>query len=154
MSTALIYHHFRNRSGLVTNAMRHINERLAQASDTADDVDGLRRLIRRMLSEFGEDERTRENSAVWGEVRGASVFDETLRSIMREATEYWIGEIAELIEAGIADGSIRETAEAYPVALRLTAMVEGLSNRWLAGLLSTTEAREHLTASVRAELEP
>ncbi len=152
VSTALIYHHFRNRSGLVTQAMLHINERLAAESESASGGTGMRRLLERMLSEFAEDEQTRENSAVWGEVRGAAVFDEELRPIIRDATDYWTDQLVELIEQGRTDGSIRAETEPETVALRLTAMVEGLSNRWLAGLLSTEQARTHITATVRAEL--
>ncbi|MGH3494516.1 MAG: TetR family transcriptional regulator C-terminal domain-containing protein [Sciscionella sp.] len=152
VSTALIYHHFRGRSGLVTNAMRYINDRLARQADSAAGGTGRRRLLRRMLSEFAEDDQTRENSAVWGEVRGAAIFDEELRGTVDGATEHWIDQLTELIAAGRQDGSIGGALDARGVAVRLTAMVEGLSNRWLAGLMSTSQAREHITATIRAEL--
>lgn len=169
VSTALIYHHFGGRSGLITEAMVYINDRLAQGSEGSEVSElsegcevsgvtgrdtGMRRLLRRMTSEFGEDQQTRENSAVWGEVRGAAVFDERLRPISRDATEHWIEQLVELITEGRADGSITGGGPdgAHDVAVRLTATVEGLSNRWLAGLMSTEEAHRHITASVHAEL--
>lgn len=151
VSTALIYHHFGNRSGLVTAVMLHINDRLATRA-AAGSGSGLERLLRRMRSEFGADERTRENSAVWGEVRGAAVFDEQLRPIIDDATEHWIGQLAALLEQGKADGSIPSAVDTRAAAVRCTAMVEGLSNRWLAGALDTGAACAHVTAAVHAEL--
>ncbi|MFD0904131.1 TetR/AcrR family transcriptional regulator [Actinomadura sediminis] len=161
VSTALIYHHFRNRTGLVTSTMHYITDRLAREAERADGptgedgedgADGRRRLVRRMIAEFADDAQTRENSVVWGEVRGAALFDEELRPIVNEASEHWIGQLAELIAAGRRDGSITGAAEPRSVAVRLIAMVEGLSNFWLAGALTTEEARAHIVATVRAEL--
>lgn len=151
VSTALIYHHFANRSGLVTGAMLHINDRLATRA-AAGSGSGLERLLRRMRSEFGEDAQTRENSAVWGEVRGAAVFDPDLRPILDDATEHWIDQLAALIDEGKADGSIPSAVDTRAAAIRCTAMVEGLSNRWLAGALDTDAACAHVTAAVHAEL--
>lgn len=153
VSTALIYHHFGGRSGLVAHAMMYINERLATRSESPGGGTGMRRLLRRMVNEFSDDGRTRENSAVWGEIRGAAVFDEKLRSTSRDATEHWVGQLAVLIAQGRADGSVARDVDPREVAVRLTAMVEGLSNRWLARLMTTEEAHRHIAATVHAELD-
>ncbi|WP_169736860.1 TetR family transcriptional regulator C-terminal domain-containing protein [Pseudonocardia spinosispora] len=153
VSTALIYHHFGDRSGLVTHAMMDINERLATRSESPAGGTGRQRLMRRMVNEFSDEGRTRENSAVWGEIRGAAVFDEKLRPTSRDATEHWVGQLAELIAQGRADGSLAREVDPRDVATRLTAMVEGLSNRWLAGLMTTEEAHRHIAATVSVELD-
>ncbi|MDQ2955530.1 MAG: TetR family transcriptional regulator C-terminal domain-containing protein [Actinomycetota bacterium] len=151
-STALIYYHFRDRAGLITQTMEFVNDRAEAYPRPNAGQNGYERLINRMISEFQDDVEVRENSAVWGEIRSAAVFDASLRPIVAAATETWNSDLANWIREGQADGSIPEDITPDDVALRLTALVEGLSNRWLSGLIGLDEAHRQVTAAVDLEL--
>ncbi|MGW5117350.1 TetR/AcrR family transcriptional regulator [Streptomyces noursei] len=154
VSKTLIYYHFRDRAGLVTSALDYVNDRAESYADVAT-VGGtpIRELLLSLLAaEFQDDTTVRENSAVWGEVRAAATFEDGLRPTLASLTERWLVDVAELIEDGQDDGSIPPTVDSRAVAVRLTSLVEGLSGRWLAGLLSTAEARAHVAAALEREL--
>ncbi|MGH3862271.1 TetR/AcrR family transcriptional regulator [Actinokineospora sp.] len=154
VSTALIYYHFGDRAGLLAQAMQHVNTRAESYADAEEGKTGREQLMLQVLGEFQDDDLVRENSAVWGEVRGAAVFDEALRPVVSAATEQWVTDLADFIEQGRQDGSIAPDVDAHAVSTRLTALIEGLSNRWLARLMSTADARHHLTQIVDQELTP
>ncbi len=152
MSTALIYYYFGDRTGLITNAMEFVNHRAENYAHLEHGGSGLDRLTQQLLAEFQDDAEVRENSAVWGEVRGAAVFDEALRPIIKAATDSWIADLAGMVADGQDDGSIAPSVKARDLAVRMTALVEGLSNRWLSGLLSTRQARAQVKAALAGEL--
>ena len=91
----------------------------------------------------------RDTSVVWGEVLASAVFEPDLRDQLREATETWSELVAAAIAEGIGDGSIPGDVEAQACAERLTALVDGLSSRWLAGVTTRERARELLAAGDR-----
>ncbi|WP_158895182.1 TetR/AcrR family transcriptional regulator [Amycolatopsis anabasis] len=148
-STTLIYYYFRNRHGLLNAAMEFVNERAGQYVAAPPDLPAGERLLITLQREFQDSREVRENSAVWGELRAAAVFDPALRSIVRDATGVWQDDIARLVEQGHADGSVSPNLDPRSAAIRLTALVEGLGNRWLAELIDTATAH----ALLREELE-
>lgn len=152
-STALIYYYFKSRSGLLAATMRFVDERAAEYTQSSRG-DGYERLLDNLQREFQDKRRVRENSAVWGELRAAAVFDKALREIVGNAGLRWGRYIAELIEQGQEDGSISTTVDPAAAAVRFTALVEGLSSRWLAKLLSTEQAHAAVRAAVAAECLP
>ncbi|MGW0519350.1 TetR/AcrR family transcriptional regulator [Crossiella sp. NPDC003009] len=152
-STALIYYYFKSRSGLLAATMRFVDERAAEYTQSSQG-DGYERLLDNLQREFQDKRRVRENSAVWGELRAAAVFDKALREIVGNAGLRWGKYIAELIEQGQEDGSISATVDPAAAAVRFTALVEGLSSRWLAKLLSTEQAHAAVRAAVSAECLP
>ncbi|WP_053730456.1 TetR/AcrR family transcriptional regulator [Streptomyces sp. WM6378] len=156
VSKTLIYYHFRDRAGLVTSALEYVNDRAEGYADIAEDDDSPAHelLLRLLAAEFQDDAAVRENSAVWGEVRAAATFDEGLRPVLTALTERWLVDLAELIADGQDDGTIPASVDSRAAAIRLTALVEGLSGRWLAGLITTREARAHITAALERELLP
>ncbi|MFI9046871.1 TetR/AcrR family transcriptional regulator [Streptomyces sp. NPDC053427] len=156
VSKTLIYYHFRDRAGLITSALEYVNDRAEGYACIADDDDSPvhELLVRLLAAEFQDDEAVRENSAVWGEMRAAATFDEGLRPILASLTERWLVDLAELIEDGQGDGAVPASIDSRAAAVRLTSLVEGLSGRWLAGLLTTAEARAHVAAAVERELLP
>ncbi|MFI1629017.1 TetR/AcrR family transcriptional regulator [Streptomyces noursei] len=89
VSKTLIYYHFRDRAGLVTSALEHVNDRAeGYVAGADDDETPVRELLLDLLSaEFQDDTAVRENSAVWGEVRAAATFDEGLRPTLASLTE-------------------------------------------------------------------
>ena len=126
VATSLLYYYFKNRNGLVRATLDHANERAARTTGASS-----------LLSEFDVD--ARDTSVVWGEVLASAVFEPELRDQLKEATDAWNALVADAI------GADPDAAE------RLTALVDGLSARWLAGLMSRERARELLAAAIAAE---
>jgi AcrR family transcriptional regulator len=138
VATSLLYYYFANRNGLVRATLDHANERAAHG--TASGVEAS------LLAEL--DVEARATSVVWGEVLASAVFEPELRDQLKEATDTWNALVADAIRAGSED----RAADADAIAERLTALVDGLSARWLAGLTTRERARELLAAAIAAEL--
>jgi AcrR family transcriptional regulator len=156
VSTALIYYHFKDRAGLVRRTLEFINHRataytdkaVAEAADARDELEQL------LLTELQDTPQVRENSTAWGELRASAIFEpEGLRDALAHATRTWVNDVADAIRAA-------RTAPIGPVdpldpldsAERLTALVEGLSERWLSGSLQLERARELLSGAIAVEL--
>ena len=152
VSVALIYHHFDDRSTLLTSALLHVGERAHEYTRPEAAGDARAALLATVLGEIQDNPVIRENSAAWGELRDAAIFDKSLRPTLESQTREWIDDLADIVRRGQADGSMASDLTATEVGQRLTALVEGLSSRWLAGLLSTADARALLEGAVAREL--
>jgi AcrR family transcriptional regulator len=144
VATSLLYYYFDNRNGLVRATLDHANERAERTSH--EGVTGREAVERSLLAEL--DAEVRDTSVVWGEVLASAVFEPDLRDQLVEATGAWNALVAAAIRAGIDDGSIPATVDPEAAAERLTALVDGLSARWLAGLTARERARELLAAEL------
>ncbi|MEU9484860.1 TetR/AcrR family transcriptional regulator [Streptomyces decoyicus] len=156
VSTALIYYHFKDRTGLLRRTLEFINRRAVRYTDAALDAsdDPRTQLTEILLLELQDIPHVRENSAAWGELRATAVFDPDLRELLATATREWIEDLADLIrQAQAADRALAGT-DPYAAAERLTALAEGLSERWLSGTTSLERAHELLRGAVDAELRP
>ncbi|MEX0171274.1 TetR/AcrR family transcriptional regulator [Streptomyces sp. LMG1-1-1.1] len=155
VSTALIYYHFKDRAGILRNTLEFISDRAdrytSEEEDAADGPhDARQELEQTLLLEFQDLPEVRENSTAWGELRASAVFEPELRGDLARATLAWIHDVADLL------GRIRPTAPAPSLtasAERLTALLEGLSTRWLSGALPLAHARELTRDAVAVELE-
>lgn len=156
VSPALIYHHFGDRSGLLVAALEHVGDMAhGYTARPRRRGTGLDRVRAALLAEIQDNALVRTNSAAWGELRDAAIFDGTLRPTISRLTEEWSAAIADLVQEGCNDGSISAIAGGLTpqsAAHALTALVEGISGRWLNGSLSTREARARLRASIDATL--
>ena len=143
VSTALLYYHFDNRSGLVNAAFEFAFEKAPSTvlGTSPDDGSGYQALENAMLAELDEDPSVRDYAIVWGEVAAAAVFDSDLRPVVRRITGRWRATVAGAIERGIADGSIRDDVDAEAAAEMLIVLVDGCCVRWLAGSLDIEDAR-------------
>lgn len=155
VSTALIYYHFKDRSGVLRSTLEHVNARAERYSEPAGDPANAREELEHMLLlEIQDVPEVRENSIAWGELRASSVFDGELRELLGSTTRDWNHDAEILIsraqEAGLARGGV-VPADA---AVRLTSLVEGLSERWLSGSMSADRARELLAGAIDVELGP
>ena len=74
VSTALIYHHFRDRTTLLISALEHIGDR-ATAYTTPANGTGRDMLLQVLVDEIQDDLTIRTNSASWGELRDTAIFD-------------------------------------------------------------------------------
>jgi AcrR family transcriptional regulator len=138
VAVSLIYYYFGSRKGLVRATLDHANERAASAAPA-----GVR------ASLLGElDEVARDTSTVWGEIQASAVFEPDLREQVKEATEAWVSLVSKALAAEAPD-----LPDARAAAERLTALVDGLSNRWLAGALDRERARELLQTAIDRELD-
>ncbi len=153
VSPGLIYHHFGDRSTLLQSALEHIGE---QANAYTEHAGGTSRenLLAVLIDEIQDDESVRTNSAAWGELRDTAIFDHALRPTITALTQRWVNDIAELVRTGQRDGSIATALDPDEMGVRLSALVEGISARWLTGILTTTQARTHLAAMAAAILRP
>ncbi|MER7851487.1 TetR/AcrR family transcriptional regulator [Streptomyces rhizosphaericola] len=154
VSTALIYYHFKDRTGILLKTLEFINNRAerytAHRDPDAGPLSPREELDQTLLLELQDTTEVRENSSAWGELRASAVFDEVLREDLARATLVWIQEVAALL------GGVRPTAPAADLAAaaeRLTALLEGLSMRWLSGTLRISHARTLMSEAIEAEVE-
>ncbi|MET8998613.1 TetR/AcrR family transcriptional regulator [Amycolatopsis sp. Hca4] len=148
VSTGLIYYHFKDRAGLLAATLDHVNDRAERYTTRTlpESGDPRARLEQRLLLELQDVDEVRETSLAWGELRASAVFEPGLRDRLAAACGLWVAEIAELVAAAGAPAKAEDAAE------RLTALVEGLSERWLSGTLTLDRARELLAGGIAVEL--
>lgn len=153
VSTGLIYYHFKDRTGILRQTLEFINERAERYTvGDAPDAEPLpprEELVETLLLELQDTPMIRENSSAWGELRASAVFDEVLREDLARATLVWVQEVAGLL------GQVEPMTPAPALAAageRLTALVEGLSMRWLSGGLQIDHARQLMRGAIDAEL--
>ncbi|MGV9270160.1 TetR/AcrR family transcriptional regulator [Kitasatospora sp. NPDC003701] len=153
VSTALIYYHFTDRAGILRETLEFIGERADRYTAEPDHENAAKdpraELEQALLLELQNSAEVRENSTAWGELRASAVFESGLREDLARATHTWVHEIAELLGRAHPAG----TAPAHAAsAERLTALLEGLSIRWLSGSLPLDHARRLLGEAVDAEM--
>uniref|UniRef100_UPI000487E92B TetR/AcrR family transcriptional regulator n=1 Tax=Rhodococcus sp. UNC363MFTsu5.1 TaxID=1449069 RepID=UPI000487E92B len=155
VSTALIYYHFQDRSGVLRSALDHINDRAERYSDEAfESSDPRTQLEQMLLLEIRGIPEVRENSIAWGELRASAVFSDDLRDPLRTTTEAWARDAETLIRQAQAVGQASPTVDPADAGERLTALVEGLSERWLSGSMTLERARHLLAGAIVVELGP
>ncbi|MDJ0386336.1 TetR family transcriptional regulator [Streptomyces sp. G-G2] len=156
VSTALIYYHFKDRAGLIRRTLAFIGERATGYTEEAltDSEDARALLLHLLLGELQDSARVRENSIAWGELRSSAIFDPDLREALAQSTRVWCRDTADSVADAQAAGLADLRTDPMDTAERLTALVEGLSERWLSGSLTLERARALLTGAVEAELGP
>ncbi|MFC8124202.1 TetR/AcrR family transcriptional regulator [Streptomyces sp. NPDC057302] len=153
VSTGLIYYHFKDRTGILRQTLEFINDRAERyttgAASDAEPLPAREELEAILLLELQDTPVVRENSSAWGELRASAVFDEVLREDLARATLVWVQEVAALL------GQVQPMTPAPALAAageRLTALLEGLSMRWLSGGLRIEHARDLMRGAIDAEL--
>ncbi|MEV7507220.1 helix-turn-helix domain-containing protein [Streptomyces sp. NPDC089922] len=153
VSTALIYYHFKDRTGVLRQTLEFINDRAERYTTDRDPDDPpltpREELEETLLLELQDTVEVRENSSAWGELRASAVFDEVLREDLARATLVWVQEVAALL------GQVQPMAPASSLAAaaeRLTALLEGLSMRWLSGGIRIGHARDLMRGAIDVEL--
>ncbi|ALE04287.1 hypothetical protein AL755_00830 (plasmid) [Arthrobacter sp. ERGS1:01] len=142
VSSGLLYYHFTDRDGLLAATLEYVNvSSLADHGTAASGDTGSFGAIRTLLlDEIRDDESVRAKSIVWNEIRAIAVFEPLLAEHLANSTKVWQDHLAGLLTQ--QSGIPQERAD--EIALLLTALVEGLSGRWLSGLITTEEARAAL----------
>lgn len=153
VSTALIYHYFGDRSGVLQAALDAINSKAQRYTDGAVRTTVPRDQIGELLLlELQRKDAIRQNSIAWGELRASAVFNEELRAPLRDSTAAWNAQIAQLIQTAQNDETVGAGVDAEAAAERLTALVEGLSERWHSGSITLNRARSLLSGAIAVEL--
>jgi AcrR family transcriptional regulator len=154
VSVALIYYHFQNREGLLRRVLEHANDRAGAYTQSGLPASGAPReqIEQILLREIQDDPVVAENVAVWSEINATAVFEPTLRDAVRAGTDRWQRSIEHLIVRAQADGSVSDAVDPVAAAARLTALTDGLSTRWLSGVLSAADARTLLAGAIGLEL--
>jgi AcrR family transcriptional regulator len=154
VSTALLYYHFESRAALVRAALDHSNAEApsAAAFRAAPDKPGIEVVRAGLLSDLVESPAVRSNAVIWNEVTALAAFEDELRDDVRRVTGSWQRAVADAIAAGIADGSVAPGVDPDAAAGVLTALIDGMSVRWLAGALELADARAQLVVAVDALL--
>lgn len=146
VSTALIYYHFKDRAGILRAALEHVNHRAQTYTSGVVPDDPREQVEQMLLGELQDTEHVRETSVAWGELRASAAFHEELRSTLLTATDAWNADVETLVRQANPD------VDAAAAAERLTALVEGLSERWHSGSLTLERARELLSGAIEREL--
>ncbi|MEV4371896.1 TetR/AcrR family transcriptional regulator [Nonomuraea sp. NPDC049637] len=154
VSTALLYYHFGDRANLLRRTLEFISDRADRytGEGVSADADPCAALERTLLLELQDDPDVRENSTAWGELRASAVFEPELQDQLRTSTEQWVRDIAELVERTRACSATPAASHPADTAERLTALVEGLSERWLSGSITLERARHLLRDAIAAEV--
>jgi hypothetical protein len=134
---------------LLRSALEYVGEKAATYTETDHAATGRDALLESLTAEIQDDSEIRENNAAWGETWRSSTGPCGPR-----ATERWIDDISRLIRRGQEDGSIASDLSAESAGHQLTALTEGLSTRWLAGFLTTKQARAELRQNIERCLGP
>ena len=149
VSIGLLSYHFGDRNGLLQAALDHVNASTAARADRVpSDRSALERLSALLCSEFGDDAGIREGSIAWNELRAVSVFEPTSAAALARSTRDWQGAVEELVSEALPATHTETTA------LILTALVEGLSGRWLTGQISADDAQRTIRAALHELGQP
>lgn len=154
VSVTLLYHYFGSREGLLEAALFAVSDSAdrygGQAASTANTA--REELVARLVGELSGTDEVRTNSAAWGELRWASVFDESLRTAVHKLTAEWVDDIADLIGRVTREEGPSATVDAHAAAERLVALVEGLSGRWLTGAVPVERLQVLLADAIGLEV--
>lgn len=149
VSTPLVYYYFDGRHQLLTEAFRHANASMIGAHPASEmKGTGRERVVRYLLLEINRDEETTRTWAFWSELAATAVFDEELRKPINDAYESWGDQVALLIAHGQRDGSIDSALDTQSAADSLTALMDGLSSRWILGGIADGRAEEIAVAAI------
>lgn len=148
VSLGLVYYHFEDRAGLLNATIDAVNVAVQERGPSATATDhGTSSVIDLLVAEFEEDSGVRDDSVVWNEIRAIAVFETELQAALGRSTREWEQRLhAPLSRAGVRAEDLTETATL------LTALVEGLSSRWLSGQIDTAAAKTLIRAGAEAIL--
>jgi TetR/AcrR family transcriptional repressor of bet genes len=147
VSPGLLYYHFTDRAGLLAATLDHINKQVSKDDlpTSPDPQDSDRRIRHLLLDEINDDADVRRSSVAWNELRACSIFEPELAEPLSRTTAEWNREIAHTL-IGASDGVTED--EAAVTAEILTSLVEGISGRWLSGIITTDHARNLLAKAI------
>jgi AcrR family transcriptional regulator len=153
VSSALLHYYFATRHELLLRAFAFADTRVdAHVLSLVGEGRGRQRLQRLLTAYLSPEPVVTEDWVVWSELWRSARFDETLRDLLHDADGAWVGQVAELLREGIADGSIDGSIELDDTAILLVSLVDGLGTRVLAGVIDREHALRLIDRSLEAAL--
>ncbi|MFE3026752.1 TetR/AcrR family transcriptional regulator [Nocardia tengchongensis] len=153
VSTALIYYYFDDRAGVLRRALEHLDRRAAAHIEAAPRGGSPRVALEEMLLvELQGAVEVRRECIAWGEFRASAVFEAELRDPLRATTGEWIDHVEDVLREVADTGPGDPAPDLSGAAERLTALVEGLTARWLSGSTTVERTRELLSGAIATEL--
>lgn len=155
LSTASVHYHFRTRQDLLEEALRESlqqsHDRLSAEMKSIDDP--YKRLLRLLELQLPNSAPLVLEWSIWLQVCAQASLDSRIRAMHSAAYEAWLTTIVEAIEYGRERGVFEKKSNGR-IALRLTALVDGLGIQFATGLADQPieRMREILLDFVRAEL--
>jgi AcrR family transcriptional regulator len=142
VSVPLLYYHFDNRTTLVRAALeRGMAAGLGGGAGAELGESGRQALTRFLLATLTQDTEIRLASVLRSEALAVAVFDETLQAGVRHQTQVWCRAIDDLIRYACEDGSVESSVDRELTARQLSALVDGVRERWLAEVIDLAAAR-------------
>lgn len=149
VSIGLLAYHFGDRDGLLQAALDHVTARAEdRAHHSADTTTASARLSALLCSEFGQAPEIRAGSIAWNELRALAVFEPAQAAAVARSTATWQRSVHGLVAEAVQDRGI--DLDPAAAALMLTALVEGLSGRWLTRQLTAEEAQQSVREALSA----
>jgi len=144
----LLAYHFPNRAALIVAVLGYAADRapsvnMLHEGGFGSAIDTLRAAL---LAEFDESSSVRNLNLVWNEAAALPDADADLMRALADVTSAWDDRVTIGVLQCIAEGTMRNDEHPREIASVLTATVEGLSQSWLAGVISTKAAQDALAA--------
>lgn len=130
VSKALLHYYFSSRNELLARAYEYADERGRQRvwHDVESVESGSIRLRRVFDLYLSDDRNVDEDWVLWSELSSSAMFEADLRPVMEASFERWCAWVESLVRDAIDEGAIPTDADPVEVALRFTAMTEGLGS--------------------------
>lgn len=156
VSKALVHYYFSTRQELLRSAFTFTESRWREAVATELETlpTGRERVARVLLASIDAEPPFGDQRALWNEVWSSLRFDGELQPLVAESYRTWLGQIADLVEEGRADGSIPADVDPARAGPRLAAVGDGLDSMLYLGLIDRDEARALMLGGLERELGP
>jgi AcrR family transcriptional regulator len=153
ISTALVHYYFPTRADLVSAAFAFADDRAdatveAEAEGAAD---GRQRLTRLLCAWASLDDDVHRSWAIWSEMWRHAMYEPRTREATVASYRRWLDQIEAVLVAGAEDGSLPAGSAHPAVARRLVALVDGLGQQMLIGMLSPAQMRELVADAIEVE---
>lgn len=156
VSTALVHYYFPSRAAVIEQAFAHADDMADVVADAAlrPSATGREQVERLLATWAGDAPAIRRNWMMWLEMWQYAAHSEGARARVGASHRRWLDQIAELIAAGVGDGSIAAGIDVTTTARRLAACADEWGREALLGLRSQRAYRRDLVALVDHELGP
>ena len=154
VSNALLHYYFATREELIRQAFEYHDRRETQRSrQRLEQIANPVARIREVLAhELADDAVVREGWILWSEMQRLAMFHEALRTSVADRSARWVGGVADLITEAQLERAVHPSVVAAAVALRMTALVDGLGPLIISGSLTRDEALVALDEALELEL--
>ncbi|HET7664678.1 MAG TPA: TetR family transcriptional regulator C-terminal domain-containing protein [Mycobacterium sp.] len=151
VTPGLVSHYFSAADQLITAAFR--SAAVADLAEARSRIDAAGTPAAKMaaLMDYVLDDSSDDASALWLEAWSLGRRNAALAAEAKELTDQWLGCIANIVRAGVADGQFH-VVDIDVAARRLLTMIDGLGAQKVVRAVPSTEAKHIAQAYVASEL--